>query len=57
MTLDEKHLTTVIVLTFEGHARQSKLMHAQVSTSEEKYLYLWKQIVERKIIKQAALYP
>lgn len=29
MTLDEKYLPTAIVLPFEGHARQSKLMHAQ----------------------------
>ena len=29
LTLDEKYLPTAIVLPFEGHARQSKLMHAQ----------------------------
>ena len=38
MTLDEKYLPTAIVLPFEGHARQSKLMHAQVHTSAEKYI-------------------
>ena len=38
MTLDEKYLPTAIVLPFEGHARQSKLMHAQVNTDSEKYL-------------------
>jgi CRISPR-associated protein Cas1 len=33
MTLDEKYLPTAIVLPFEGHARQSKLMHTQVKIS------------------------
>ena len=37
MTLDEKYLPTAIVLPFNGHARQSKLMHAQVKTNEETY--------------------
>lgn len=36
MTLDEKYLPTAIVLPFEGHARQSKLMHAQITVSAEK---------------------
>ena len=31
ITLDEKYLPTAIVLPFEEHARQSKLMHAQVN--------------------------
>ena len=31
MTLDDRYLPTAIVLPFEGHARQSKLMHAQVN--------------------------
>jgi len=42
-----------IVLPFEGHTRQSKLMHAQVNTDKEKYLELWMQIIERKISNQA----
>lgn len=41
MTLDEKYQPTAIVLPFEGHARQSKLMHAQVNASDELYLELW----------------
>lgn len=53
MTLDEKHLPTAIVLPFEGHARQSKLMHAQVNTDSEKYLSLWTQIISKKISNQA----
>ena len=53
MTLDEKYLPTAIVLPFEGHARQSKLMHAQVNTSDEKYLDLWIQIVKQKISNQS----
>lgn len=53
MTLDEKYLPTAIVLPFEGHARQSKLMHAQVNTSDERYLYLWKQIIRQKISNQS----
>ena len=41
MTLDEKYLPTAIVLPFEGHSRQSKLMHAQVITSNQRYIELW----------------
>lgn len=52
-TLDEKYLPTAIVLPFEGHARQSKLMHAQVNTSKEQYIRLWIQIVRQKIINQS----
>ena len=40
MTLDEKYLPTAIILPFEGHARQSKLMHAQVYRSSDIYLDL-----------------
>lgn len=39
MTLDEKYLPTAIVLPFEGHARQSKLMHVQVNMTDEKNLF------------------
>jgi len=53
MTLDEKYLPTAIVLPFEGHARQSKLMHAQVRTNAEKYLQLWVQIIKQKISNQS----
>lgn len=53
ITLDEKYLPTAIVLPFEGHARQSKLMHAQVNTSREKYLELWVQIIKQKICNQS----
>ena len=53
MTLDEKYLPTAIVLPFEGHARQSKLMHAQVNTTDEKYLDLWVQIIKQKIRNQS----
>lgn len=53
MTLDEKYLPTVIVLPFEGHTRQSKLMHAQISTYEELYLDLWLQIIRQKISNQS----
>ena len=52
-TFDERYLPTAIVLPFEGHARQSKLMHAQVTTSEEKYERLWMSIVESKILNQS----
>lgn len=40
MTLDDRYLPTAIVLPFEGHTRQSKLMHAQVNTADDKYLNL-----------------
>lgn len=53
MMLDEKYLLTVIVLPFEGHARQSKLMHAQVNATDEKYMDFWIQIVKQKIINQS----
>ena len=53
MTLDEKYLPTAIVLPFEGHARQSKLMHAQVSRSSDIYLDLWLQIINQKVNNQA----
>ena len=46
MTLDEKYLPTAIVLPFVGHSRQSKMMHAQVNTSQEKYQSLWKQVIK-----------
>lgn len=53
MTLDEKYLPTAIVLPFEGHSRQSKLMHAQVNTKDEKYIELWIQIIKQKISNQS----
>lgn len=53
MTLDDRYLPTAIVLPFEGHARQSKLMHAQVNISSEKHLELWIQIIKQKISNQA----
>ena len=53
MTLDEKYLPTAIVLPYEGHARQSKLMHAQVNTEDSKYLELWIQIIKQKISNQS----
>lgn len=39
-------------MPFEGHARQSKIMHAQVNTNTEKYLNLWVQIIKQKIDNQ-----
>ena len=42
MTLDEKYLPTAIVLPFEGHARQSKLMHAQIQQGRCSYFGLSK---------------
>ena len=53
MTLDDRYLPTAIVLPFEGHTRQSKLIHAQVNTSREKYLELWIQIIKQKITNQS----
>lgn len=53
MTLDEKYLPTAIVLPFEGHARQSKLMHAQIKIPDKKYLELWVQIIKQKICNQS----
>jgi len=53
VTFDEKYLPTAMVLPFEGHARQSKLMHAQVCTASEKYRELWMEIILAKICNQA----
>ena len=53
ITLDDRYLPTAIVLPFEGNARQSKLMHAQVNVSEEKYLNIWIQIIKQKITNQS----
>lgn len=53
MTLDDRYLPTAIVLPFEGHARQSKLMHAQVNTASERYRELWIQIIKQKISNQS----
>lgn len=53
VTLDEKYLPTAIVLPYEGNARQSMLMHAQVNTSEEKYRKIWVDIIKQKISNQA----
>ncbi len=52
-TLDERYLPTAIVIPFEGHARQSKLMHAQVETGKDTYRDLWKQIINKKVSNQA----
>lgn len=53
MTLDDKYLPTAIVLPFSGNSRQSQLMHAQVSFTEEKYRALWEKIIKRKIENQS----
>lgn len=53
MKLDDKYLPTAIVLPFEGHARQSKLMHARVTISSDAYLELWFQIINQKVSNQA----
>lgn len=52
-TLDEKYLPTAIVLPFEGHARQARLMHLQVRISDDNRKCLWKQIVYKKIENQS----
>ena len=52
-TLDEKYLPTATVLPFEGHARQSQLMHLQVAYGEEFKQLLWLQIINKKISNQS----
>ena len=52
-TLDTKYLPTAIVLPFEGHSRQSQLIHRQIELGNEKYLSLWYQIIQKKISNQA----
>ena len=51
-TLDNYYLPTTIVIPFEGHARQSKMMHAQVVLSKKFYGELWLQIIKQKILNQ-----
>ena len=53
MTLDDRYLPTAIVLPFEGHARQSKLMHTQVNITYEKYMEIWINIIKQKISNQS----
>lgn len=53
MTLDEKYMPTAIVLPFEGHSRQSKLMHAQVNVNNSLKNTLWHHIIRQKICNQA----
>lgn len=53
LTMDDRYLPTAIVLPFEGHTRQAKLMHAQVETPKELYSELWVRIVRQKIINQS----
>lgn len=53
MTLDEKYLPTAMVMPFAGHARQSKLMHAQVNIEDEICLSLWIRIIKQKITNQS----
>ena len=43
-TLDKKYLPTAIVTPFEGNARQSQLMHLQISMDEKIQTELWKRI-------------
>ena len=51
-TLDNSYLPTAIVIPFEGNARQSKVMHAQVALSKKFYGELWLQIIKQKILNQ-----
>lgn len=53
MILDDRYLPTAIGSPFEGHARQSKLMHAQVNTAREKYIEIWIDIIKQKIGNQS----
>ena len=53
MTLDDRYLPTAIVLPFDGHSRQSKLMHAQVATPKKICEDLWLSIIKMKISNQS----
>ena len=53
LTLDNKYLPTAIVLPFEGHSRQSKLIHAQAMYTTENYHCIWIEIIKRKIQDQS----
>ncbi len=61
-TLDEKYLPTAIVLPFEGHARQSKLMHAQVNmpastTAASLMLSTWRMTLSNLTVPWSILLP
>lgn len=43
----------VSTIPFEGHARQSQLMHLQVEMEKEFRELLWGQIIEKKISNQS----
>ena len=48
MTLDEKYLPTAIVLPYEGHARQSKLMHMQEALAAKEYFSYYHEGLNRR---------
>ena len=52
-TLDNRYLPTAIILPFEGHSRQSKLIHAQAVFPPVKCLDIWVQIIKQKICNQS----
>ena len=52
-TLDEKYLPTAVVIPFEGNARQSQIMHMQITYDVQKRNELWKQIIYKKISNQS----
>ena len=52
-SLDNKYLPSSIVIPFEGHSRQSLVMHKQVALTQTVKNILWIQIIKRKISNQA----
>ncbi|WP_425059322.1 CRISPR-associated endonuclease Cas1 [Sporomusa carbonis] len=50
---DQKHLPCSIILPFQKHSRQWKIMKAQLAMSKPFAKQCWKRIVEQKITNQA----
>lgn len=51
--IDEHYIPQALVIPCESNARQSKIMHHQITMPEERVNELWKQIVQAKIKNQA----
>ena len=52
---DEKHLPIGLFCSYDNHSRAFKHLGYQIKTEEEFYDKLWKDIVVRKILNQAAV--
>ncbi len=49
---DQEHLPIGMYSAYDNHSRISKTIGYQISQTDEDYSYIWKEIVEKKIINQ-----